>query len=351
MPASDRTVADRSPNGPSLKGGGWALWGGLAVMGLIPLLALFLVQPPRPVARDVSQDRFSASRAEVFLDQLVADGIPHPAGSAQNRLVRKKIVRLLESFGYSVTLQETESQIRRRRLEQEPTRLPICNVMTRLEGVSDDPAIMLVTHFDSVPYGPGASDDGVGVAAMLEVARMLKQKGPPRRTVVFLFTDGEEYGLLGAEKFIEEHPWAEQVKWVINLEARGTEGPSVMFETGTESLSLVREFASVSRRPVSSSLFFEIYKRLPNDTDFSVFKKAGMQGYNFAFIGNVKHYHTPQDNIANVDRASFQHHGENMWRLVANLAYRDEMPAEQGRAVYFDVFGRVLVWWPVSWSL
>ena len=349
--ATEQTAADSSPRRSAVKKSGWALWFCLGLMVLITTLAHFLIQPPEPVAGNVPQDQFSVSRAEFFLEQLVADGIPHPAGSEQNRLVRMKIVSRLKSFGYSVTLQETESEIHRRRLEADPNRLPICNVMTRLEGITDDPAIMLVTHFDSVPYGPGASDDGVGVAAMLEVARMLKQKGPPRRTVLFLFTDGEEYGLLGAKKFVEQHPWAKRVKWVINLEARGTDGPSVMFETGTESLSSIREFASVSRRPVSSSLFFEIYKRLPNDTDFSVFKKAGMQGFNFAFIGNVKNYHTPQDNLVNVDRSSFQHHGENMWRLVADLAYRDEMPEVGGQAVYFDVLARLLVWWPVSWSL
>ena len=332
-------------------GNGWPLLISLLILAAIPLLAFFLALPPQPKSKDVSIDEFSALRAFDFLKDLVSDGIPHPAGSQQNKVVRKKIVAMLESFGYDVSLQETEAAIRKTRTQADPDTIPLCNILARIDGARDGPGIMLVTHFDSVPYGPGASDDGVGVAAMLEVARMLKEQSAPKRPVILLFTDGEEYGLLGAKKFVEQHAWAGDVGWVINLEARGTKGPSIMFETGPESLSLVREFAGLSRRPVASSLFFEIYKQLPNDTDFTVFKNYGIEGYNFAFIGDVKNYHTPDDNLAEVNLSSFQHHGENMWRLVSRLAYLDQMPTPQGRAVYFDLFGRLLCWWPASWSI
>ena len=112
--------------------------------------------------------------------------MPHPAGTEQNRVVREKISRLLESFGYETHLQETEAELVRRRTSGDPQVIPLCNVMTRLDGIGEGPAIMLVTHFDSVPYGPGASDDAVGVAAMLEVARMLKLEGLPQRPVILL---------------------------------------------------------------------------------------------------------------------------------------------------------------------
>ncbi|MCH2181194.1 MAG: M20/M25/M40 family metallo-hydrolase [Mariniblastus sp.] len=332
-------------------GNGFPLLISLLVLAFIPVIAFLLGQPPGPVPADAAADRFSAERAIGFLEDLVSDNLPHPAGTEQNRVVREKIIRRLRSFGYVVQRQETEAQLLRKRTSGDPQVIPLCNVMARLDGAGEGPAIMLVTHFDSVPYGPGASDDGVGVAAMLEVARMLKTRGPPERPVILLFTDGEEYGLLGAKKFVEDHPWAGDVGWAINLEARGTKGPSILFETGSESLSLVREFSQVSRRPIASSLFYEIYKLLPNDTDFTIFKKHGMQGFNFAFIGDVKNYHTPDDSLANVHMGSFQHHGENMWGLVSRLAYLEAMPQPGGQAVYFDVLGRWLLWWPAYWSI
>lgn len=83
-----------------------------------------------------------------------------------------------------------------------------------------------------MPAGPGASDDGAAVATVLEIARILAARPASRHPVVLLITDGEEAGLLGAFLFVREHPLAKQVRAAVNLDARGTSGPSLMFETG-----------------------------------------------------------------------------------------------------------------------
>ena len=78
------------------------------------------------------------------------------------------------------------------------------NVVARLDGTEGDPdssdAVLLAAHYDSVPAGPGDSDDGMGVAAVLEIARALKSLPPPRHSIVLLIDDGEEAGLLGARR-------------------------------------------------------------------------------------------------------------------------------------------------------
>ena len=51
-----------------------------------------------------------------------------------------------------------------------------------------------MAHYDSVPFGPGAADDGAGVVTLLETARALKAGPPLKNDVIFLFTDGEEAG-------------------------------------------------------------------------------------------------------------------------------------------------------------
>ena len=93
--------------------------------------------------------------------------------------------------------------------------------------------------------GPAASDDGAGSAALLETIRALRaRKQPLAHDVIVLFTDGEEAGLLGAAAFVREHPWAKDVAFMLNFEARGTSGRSFMFETGPGNL----DAASALRR-------------------------------------------------------------------------------------------------------
>ena len=108
------------------------------------------------------------------------------------------------------------------------------NVVARLEGTNDGgKAFLLMAHYDSVSTAPGASDDGAGVASMLETLRALKAGPPLKNDVIFLFTDGEERGLLGARAFVDSHPWAEDVGVVLNLEARGNTGPAIHGPTPT----------------------------------------------------------------------------------------------------------------------
>ena len=71
---------------------------------------------------------------------------------------------------------------------------------------------MLVAHYDSVPDGPGAADNGASVAATLETLRVIKTQAPLQNDLICLFTDSEEVGLLGAQAFVDQHPWAKEVR-------------------------------------------------------------------------------------------------------------------------------------------
>lgn len=323
----------------------------------------FYSYAPSAVISDSNTDEFSAARAIKTLEHLVGDSIPHPAGSPQNALVRDRIVGLLESYGYDVEIQSADnSELENPRYRKRNARLDNIIAIRRSSdsriGSGQRHAIMLVSHYDSVPAGPGASDDGVGTAALIEIAKMLSVEPLPDRDIVFLITDGEELGLNGATLFVEQHALAKEIAIAINLEARGTTGPSMMFETSRNSRELVDLFSKTARRPFASSLFYEIYRLMPNDTDFTVLKAAGMQGYNFAFVGNPVYYHTPQDNFENADIRSLQHHGENALGLIRGLldsktgeALAGENQTQNSEAVYFDVFGRWIVSWPWAWSI
>ncbi len=179
------------------------------------------------------------------------------------------------------------------------------NVIAVLKGSSTDTdAVLLSTHYDSVAAGPGASDDGVGVATVLEIARILAAMPVPHRPIVLLLNEGEERGLLGALLFVREHALAKQVRAAVNLEARGTSGTSLMFETGTANAWAIGLYGAAVRRPVTNSIYYFGYKQLPNDTDFSVYKAASYQGFNFAYIGDVGRYHSPLDTCKTPLRAA-----------------------------------------------
>ncbi|MGI9517940.1 MAG: M28 family peptidase [Pirellulaceae bacterium] len=333
---------------PTTRLGPWPLILALLAWVAIAWFAWYRYQPPAVVSADADPARFSAERAEVFLERLYRNAEPHPAGN--NDEFRQQLIREFEQLGYSVELHRCQSASRNRRAPRDKL-ISLANMIIRLEGKSSRQPVMLAAHYDSVPDSPGAADDGSAVCVVLEIARMLASEPQPERTIIFFLSDGEEFGLLGARKFVEEHTLSGQIAAVINLEARGTSGPSLLFETSENSRWLVNLFARCSRRPFTSSLFYEIYKTLPNNTDFTVFRDHGMQGLNFAFIGDVRHYHTPDDNFENVNRRSIQHHGEHALELVRQLSHMEIENQRGGRAVYFDVMGMGVVRWPAELSI
>jgi hypothetical protein len=76
------------------------------------------------------------------------------------------------------------------------------NVIARLPGTVDPELIYVVSsHFDSVERGPGADDDTSGTAALLEAARVLRERPQPA-TIHFAFFTGEEAGLLGSREYV-----------------------------------------------------------------------------------------------------------------------------------------------------
>lgn len=318
----------------------------LALVGITLLLALTLAayRPPAPLGPDAAPNLFSAYRAKAVLDSLVGNGVPHPIGSPAAARVRENIVKRLAALGYNPELQSGFV------CDDHGACGNAVNIIATLGGKTED-AVLLAAHYDSVPAGPGASDDGTGVAAMLEIARVLAARPQPLHPVVLLFTDGEEAGLLGASLFVNQHPLAKQVMAAVNLDARGTSGPSMMFETGTANAWLMGLYGAAIARPVTNSLFYVVYKLLPNDTDFSVFKSAAYQGFNFAFIGNVGRYHTPLDTAANADPGTIQHHGDNALAAISVLANSPSLRFPAAESVFADIFARKLISWPSQFTL
>jgi hypothetical protein len=304
------------------------------------------IRPPAPLPSDGSSASFSAGRAALVLREFYADLGPHPVGSEANGLLRRRIREHLDGLGYSTSVQ-------RDLVCREPwtTCAVVENLLTRLDGEPGRKAVMISTHYDSAPAGPGVSDAGVSVAVVMEMARILGQEERRPNPIILFIGDGEEAGLLGARAFLRHHPWADDVGAVINLEARGTGGRSWMFETSAGGGWLLDPYARSVPHPATSSVAYSIYKRLPTDTDLTVYREAGLHGLGLAFIESFQHYHTPLDSLENLSEGTLQQQGETALALARSLASMDLGQPSEGEAVFFDLLGRFTIWWPATWAL
>src|SRR6185437_5122426 len=229
---------------------------------------------------------------------------------------------------------------------------PTQDIVGRLSGTASSGAILLMAHYDSVYRAPGAADDGAGVAAILETLRALRTGPALKNDLVILFTDGEEAGILGAEAFVAS-PQVKDVGAIINFEARGNRGPSMLFETSSNNHPVIDAFAKAAPYPVGSSLFYDLYRLLPNDTDFSVFRKSRIPGLNFAFGEGLEAYHSALDAPDKLSLDSLQHHGSYALALARQLGQMqlNQLADPTGDDVFFDWFGSHLVHYRRTWVL
>ncbi|WP_222564924.1 M28 family peptidase [Novilysobacter antarcticus] len=347
MPHKRRSAGARSRSLGEQPGG--AHWGALiaiAVFVLSAALSLRGGQPPTALGLDAPTSVFSAARAAAVLARVLGDEQPHPTGSTANELVRDRIVAELARIGL-------QAQVQRRFSCGGSACATVENIVARIPGANADQAVLLAAHYDSVGAGPGASDDGAGVATLIESARALLAGPPLARDVWLLASDGEELGLIGAEAFVREPEFA-RIATVINLEARGTRGASLLIETQPGNAQIIAALRRALPRASGSSLDYEIYRSLPNDTDFTVFRREGREGLNFAWAKGAARYHTPLDNLAHLDRRSLQHHGDNALAMTRDLTDRPPAPAADVAgdaahdAVFFNLFGATVAAWPVT---
>lgn len=304
---------------------------------------------PAPAPHGAPVDAFSSERAMDVLGRILGDQRPHPLGSDANRVVRDRIVAEFGRIGLPAS-------VRSRFACGATACARVDNVLARLPGASGDgarldDAILLTAHYDSVAAGPGAGDDGAGVAAVVEAARALKAGPPLPRDVWFLLDDGEEAGLLGAHAFAQE-PEFGRIGWVVNLEARGDVGASSLIETQAGNAGVVAAIGRALPRPSGTSLDYEIYKTLPNDTDFTVYRAHGLGGANFALSRGAARYHTPRDDIAHLSPGSLQHHGDNAVALVREFANTPALRLRaEGDMVFVHPFAAFPLAWPATWNL
>ncbi|MDR1669365.1 MAG: M20/M25/M40 family metallo-hydrolase [Oscillospiraceae bacterium] len=354
----------------------------MAVLLAGTALGLWQVKPPRADGDSPAYRRMMSS-----IQRLTE--APHPNGSAEIGRVRADILAEIESMGVTplveaeevteldaidyflrrdagMTLEEwwaqnkdalAEDGITRPEdnftISESPEPVVVYNILAKLDAPGTDKGVMFVSHYDSAPGAPGAADDMAAVCAMLEALREQSQNGALRNDLYFLFTDGEEEGMLGAWEFVTAHPeMKDMIELAVNLESRGNSGAVLLFETSPKAYGLVSAAVKSGAKPVGTSWAAAVYAMMPNYTDLTAFLYHGYAGINFAAVEGVETYHMPSDTYENLNR-------DTAWQyLQTTLALSDyaarstvsglnDNPRE---GVYFPFLPGVLILISAFWS-
>ena len=238
-----KQTADSSFASSYTKKNGLISWVFFAILlfFLLSLYVSFIASRTVPAPKTIlgsSLSEFVEGRARKHLDAITSFG-PRPAGSYANEI---------QAVNYIVgVLQTIKDSAREDVIIEIDIQRPsgsfnlgffdgftsvyrnVTNVLVRITPTDSYPprnTVLVNGHFDSVPGGPGASDDAVSCAVMLEVVRCLAQTRNFSFThgVVFNFNGAEENVLQASHGFITQHRWAETIRAFVNLEAAGA-GP------------------------------------------------------------------------------------------------------------------------------
>ena len=275
---------------------------------------------------------FSETNARAHVEMLAGTIGSRPVGTPANARARDYVIDQLKLFGYEVRVQETDARAAHIGLTAR-----VSNIIGILQGERRE-AFGLLSHYDSSAEAPGAADDAFGVAVSLEAARIIASR-PRRWTTFVLVTDGEEVGLMGAEALMTDREVTDRLEAYINVEATGSAGPSMLFETGPANHWLLKPWARRAPHPRGGSFAVEVYRRLPNDTDFSILRRHEIPGLNFALVGDSYAYHTARDTPERLSAAALSDTGRNVVTILDAMQQQDITQRGASPATYFDIAG------------
>ena len=315
----------------------------LALLLLIAWFSSFSQATPRPVPANAPESVFSSGRAMAHLNEIARAA--RPTGSPEHTRVREYLLRKFRDLGHDPEVQTATAF-------GFTTAATVRNILVRIAGTDrGGPAVLATAHYDSAGIAVGAADDGSGVVAILEAVRALGTGPQLKNDLIVLISDAEEIGLLGARAFAEEHPWMSDVAVVLGIEMRGGGGPAAMFETGANNGWIVEAFRDAAPRPWANSMSQEIYRRMRNSSDYAVYRDKGIQGLNFAGLGNPSVYHQAYDTPANFSERTLQHQGSQILAMMRHLGNADLASVEAPDVSYFTlplvglvVFGSIWNW-------
>jgi hypothetical protein len=302
-----------------------------------------------PAPTDSPPELFLADNSARHIKAI--SSVPHPMGTVENERVRDYIIDELSRLGLAAKIQTTQVQDYYAKYE-ESRMVDIHNVYIELPGTDSTGIIALVGHYDTAQATPGANDDGSAVGTLLETARCILVGQPLKNDVLLVFTDAEEPGQFryGARYFVDNYENITDIKLVLNFEALGRSGPSIMFETTPGNNKLISNFSKATANPVAFSFMNDLIRLVaPGSTDMIAFEEQGINSMDFAYPLERTVYHTALDNAESLDKRSLQHHGNYAVDITRYFGMKDlnELTsAKESASVFHSFFGNTLLHYP-----
>ena len=217
-----------------------------------------------------------------------------------------------------------------------PHRYSSQNVEGTIQGSdpTDTSIIIFNAHYDSVAKGPGANDDGSGTVAVLAAAYALS-RFDFKRTVKFVTFAGEEIGLVGSQAYTKEaYERNDNILVEINADMVGhDEGSRTMTVTATEDAGWVAEI--FQRLNANYSIGLTVNRGTINrethnlgGSDFSAFLPYSWECVCCWEGDHDPNFHSPQDNLTNVNLSYLVNTTRNIAAAIAYLADMDQTPPQ-----------------------
>lgn len=310
----------------------------LLLISVIVLYQTFSLPEIEP--QNASSEKFSANNAFRHL-KVIAQG-PRRMYQPHYERVKNYLIDELAQLGYIVEIQNSTAL--------EP-RVPyfysgVENIIATIKGTSDkEDAILLVAHLDSEPHiGPGAVDNGGGVATLLEIARSLKNSKKLQNDVILLFSVPEECGMQGVVAFVKEHPLAKRVKLVLNCDGMGTGRLHVM-NISLENNWLV---AGIARAYPGSMAYSYISASDPlASREDLVFRLSGYPTIDFtSAYFYPKLWHSKHDDLNLITLSGLQENGNHLVSLINHFGNLDLNTKSTHESVFFSILNLFIIHYP-----
>ncbi len=345
-----------------------AIWQASGFKGLVLFILLALavwlavrpiVVPPAALPASAPPDTFSSGRALEHLRVIAAQ--PHPVGSPANLKVRDYIVQQIRAMGLTPVIQEATGTV--------PGSLGLMsahlyNILARIPGTAGPAGgvVGVMAHYDSQPNTPAAADDGVGAASLLETMRAIlagSRQQPAvagsglRNDLIFIFTDCEELDAQGSQAFYTQHPWAKEIRAMVNLEAGTPDGGVFLTKVTEGNLPLAQAFETQTPSPVAYSFLTQLLTIFSGGfgTDMTVFAENGVPGIEPMFGLSYRiGYHSALDNVEALNRGTLQQQGEYTLGLARYFGGLDLSTLKTNQdATFFTLIPGVNVLYAGTW--
>ena len=310
---------------------------------------------------DASAIQFSGEKALTSLTQFVTQFPDRDSGQPNNEKAANWIQNKFHELGLT-TMIDRWSIINYNR------QVSLKNVIGIIPGESSK-EIIVVAHFDQSPDTyQGADNDGSGMAILLQLTEIFSSGPTPKYTLVFLASDGEEYGMLGTKRFVETHRNIDNIIAGLSLDNVGKKfydgllmDPRGQFrEYGALWFQILAREAALSVGdnwvPKVNPIINQIMDQAVPVSFMDEGPMVAVEIPSFGFTGSVPPefieevwatYHSPDDLIKYQSAETLGHTGRITEAIIRQCLAMESFPAESGPYLYHNESQKVFTGFPL----